>query len=872
MNNNISLGRRAAADGIVLIKNDDNCLPFTKGERVALVGKDCYNLIKNGGGSAEVYSPYVRNLADGLSSKTDKIVISNVAEALAHNSNTFENSQIDAVGKDCDCVIVSIGRRSSEGGDRKSDSLYLYNEEKVLFEQLENNNFVKKIVVVLNIPTVMNFTWLSDYSKIKAALIVWFPGMDGGDAVADILCGDVCPSGRLADTAVKDYCDYPSSDSFAHSGTYNYYDEDIYVGYRYFETFENAKEKVVFPFGYGLSYTEFSFDNVKITRTDSDIVAKTTITNVGKTAGRQVAFLFCSAPKGMISKPKYELKAFAKTKLLAPTESETVEMRFPISLLSSFDELGVIGEKGSYVIEKGDYNFYIGENIRKTLSADVISFENDVVIATYGLKFTSPLIQRLTENGYVEKSENTVSSNSDNVKKSDSVIMLKDVAEGRYTYKDFISQLSDEELIALSYSQPPEFPRGTAGIGNMKKYGVPNAQTADGPNGLRRTVPSTCFPCATALACSFDEELIFDVGAAISREGCESNIDILLAPGLNIHRDPLNGRNFEYYSEDPIVSGRSAAAYVRGVQSEGMLSTVKHFAVNNREYNRMNTTSQLSERALREVYLRGFKIAVKEGKPAFVMTSYNALNGVHTSENYALLTEVLRNEWGFDGAVMTDWRTTTHQWTEIFAGNNLKMPFGYPEELELTAKMLNRGRLTREILENNVITILKQIVKTKKFKNQDFGKVFKVDSDETILYATNFTGTSSPSVGQVPFKDKSLGEYLADTHKDYGNHDAYLIYQLDVENQGEYTLSARISTPFKNPWYEVSVDDVQCLEYKDGIDTRTDDTNESAWDNWVIAELGTVPLSKGEHTFKFYFHNVDWEEDVHLHWLKLTKK
>ena len=427
--------------------------------------------------------------------------------------------------------------------------------------------------------------------------------MECGTAIADVLCGDVNPSGKLVDTIVYDYADYPSANCFNYNKRETKYEEGIFVGYRYFETF--AKDKVMYPFGFGLSYTEFEYSDYTFSVEKDTITVSVNVTNVGDLSGREVVQVYCAAPQGKLEKPAIELKGYAKTKELEKGETENVKVCF------------------------------------------------------------------------------------------------YDVSEGKADLCQFINQMNVEELISLSLGQPLAFPEGTSGVGNLKKYGVPNPQTADGPVGIRRSVNTTCFPCATLIACSWDSELQYAMGAAMGYEGYSTGIDVLLGPAMNIHRNPLGGRCFEYFSEDPLITGKAAAALVNGMQSQGLCATIKHFAANNCEDFRNINNSIVEERALREIYLKGFEIAVKESNPAYIMTSYNLLNGEHISANAQLLRGVLRDEWKYEGATMTDWRNGVPLTSEIIAGNNIKMPFGYPDEGEKVLQAYKNGQISLSILREN---------------------------------------------------------------------------------------------------------------------------------------------------------------------------
>ena len=290
---------------------------------------------------------------------------------------------------------------------------------------------------------------------------------------------------------------------------------------------------------------------------------------------------------------------------------------------------------------------------------------------------------------------------------------LSDVAGGALSLDAFLSQLSDEDLIHLLGGQPNVGVSNTFGIGNLPEYGVPNITTADGPAGLRIEqqcgICTTAWPCATLLAATWDPELVSRVGAGAAEEVKENNISVWLAPAVNIHRNPLCGRNFEYYSEDPLLTGKLAAAMVRGIQSRHIAATVKHFACNNKETNRKYSDSRLSQRALREIYLRAFEIIVREAQPWAIMSSYNVINGRRASESQELLTDILRDEWEYTGLVMSDWWTRGEHYKELMAGNDLKMANGYPERVQEAMKLGAVSRRDLEICASRVLELFLKI-------------------------------------------------------------------------------------------------------------------------------------------------------------------
>ena len=737
---NASLARRAGAEGTVLLKNENNALPLANGSGVALLGMDQVRYVKGGTGSGGVNVSYIVNAYLGLKAKEEegKIKIYQPLSQLyvdAYKNGetdelTVDQSIIDAAAKEADTAILFIGRNSGEGLDRSAEKgdYYLTDQEIGLAKQAIGAGF-SHIVVVYNVGGMVDTSWMKDYPQIDGFVYAWQGGSEGGNSLADVLVGDANPSGKLTDTLAASYDAYPaSSDLLAHED-YMEYQEDIYVGYRYFETL--APEKIVYPFGYGLSYTTFEFSDPEISVEEGKVKVTETITNTGDVAGKEVAQVYFSAPQGKLGKPAKELATFEKTKELEPGESQTLTLSYDVEDMSSYDDLGKIQES-AYVMEAGDYEIYVGSSIAdagKRGSAYTYHVAEDTVTQQL-TKEVAPvaLKQRLLADGSYEElptgdavekkeyarfvsEEDRVDYNG-NIQAGD-VILLSDVKNGTADMSDFLAQFTDEDLVSLSGGQPCTGVADTGGIGNLPEYGIPNAMTADGPAGIRLNMLCTAFPCGTMQACTWNTELVEEIGVACAKEAIEAGIDIWLAPGMNIHRDPLCGRNFEYYSEDPVVAGKMAAALTTGVQSQGVSITIKHFAANNREYNRRDTDSQMSERALREIYLKGFEICVKEADPWCIMSSYNWINGTQTAENYELLTNILQEEWGFDGTVMTDWENDSLHVKEAIAGNDVKMRAGNPDALKAA---LEEGTLTRYELVRNVRRILEMIMKTNAMK------------------------------------------------------------------------------------------------------------------------------------------------------------
>lgn len=703
----IDLSREAAQEGIVLLKNECNTLPLQQGSKVAVFGKAQIDYVKGGGGSGDVHCEYVRNIYQGLKLKNDKIEVFDKLSlfyetvcALAYKDGKkigmFDEVEIPQdllteAKNFTDTAIITINRYSSEAYDRSNDGTDTYFElskqEKKMVSTVCSN--FDKVIVILNTGAMIDTSWFAENEKIQAALIAWQGGIEGGLATADILVGDANPSGKLVDTCARNFDDYPSSEGFHESKDYVKYTEDIFVGYRYFETIPGKKDCVVYPFGYGLSYTTFEFSDFSACKMGDRITVSGTIKNTGSYAGKEVVQLYYSAPAEKITKPAIEICGFCKTKLLAPNESETVVLKFDINQMASYDDLGDI-EKSAYVLEKGEYKIFVGNSIRNLTELDYKFALSEDKIVEKLTQYCTPqkLGKRLTATGeYVDvpdcdikqknfpceyNCERKIPENDKDIK------LLKQVANGEVTLDDFITQLTDEELMALLLGTKKTGVANTDGMGGIAKYGIPAPMTTDGPAGVRidmgTGIRTTAFPVATMLACSWNTDILEKIGVAGALEAKENNLSMWLTPALNIHRSPLCGRNFEYFSEDPFISGKMAAAMVRGIQSQNIVATPKHFACNNKETNREESDSIVSERAVREIYIKGFEICVKEAKPHMIMTSYNRLNGVRTSENEELITGILRGEWEYDGLVTTDWWNRGARDKEIIAGNDIHMP------------------------------------------------------------------------------------------------------------------------------------------------------------------------------------------------------
>ena len=652
--------RKAAAEACVLLKNDGT-LPLKKDEEAAVFGRCQLDWFYVGYGSGgDVHPAWRVNLIEGLKNAGQKYntvlagryaawTKENPADhgwwghwPFSHPEMELDEETVKAAAKSAKTALIVIGRAAGEDRENtlEKGSYYLTEEERRMLD-LVTENF-EHVAVILNVGSIMDMAWVEDYGeRISAVLYVWQGGMESGNAAADILCGKTSPSGRLSDTIARYYVDYPSSKNFG-GKEYNNYAEGIFVGYRHFDRF--SPKSVLFPFGFGLSYTSFKTAAEDFAHMGGELTVTAKVTNTGTMPGKEVVQLWCSAPVGALDKPKRVLCAFAKTEELYPGESGTVTLRCTDQDLASYDE-----SRHAFVLESGQYRFVIGEQEIGTFRVS----EDRIVRSCHPLKLSSDKLRQVILTELPAR-----------IKETPVYGTLDDVKAGKLSLEAFAAGLSVEDLEALTRGEGMMnvacgVPGNAGGFGgvteSLRKKGVSELVTADGPAGLRLQKFSSLMPIGTALACTWNTALVEALHQKLGEEMTHYGVDVHLGPGMNIHRNPLCGRNFEYYSEDPLLTGKIAAAAVRGVQSRGHASCPKHFACNNQETKRNTNDSRLSERAMREIYLRGFEICVREAQPLTIMTSYNKVNGVWSHYNYELATAVLRADWGFEGVVITDW-------------------------------------------------------------------------------------------------------------------------------------------------------------------------------------------------------------------------
>lgn len=789
------LARELASEGIVLLKNE-GILPMKGSESVALFGSGADKTIKGGIGSGDVNNreniSIYQGLADAGFSIASKEWLKDyqnrydsarnawrekvLAEAKkvenpfdAYAANPFELPEGRQIMEedlvDAQVAVYVISRISGEGKDRqrKEGDYYLSRKEKE--DLLFLNHKGLSIVLLLNVGSPVELTdILQEAKNIQAVLNISLPGQEGGHAVADVLLGKAMPGGRLTATWAKRYEDYPSAEDY---GSLNgnleteEYKEGIYVGYRYFDSFSI---KPLFPFGYGMSYTDFSIKFEKLLITEAGVCVAVTVKNIGECyCGKEVVQIYVTPPRTGLEKEYHRLVGFAKTNTLYPGETQKITILIEGKQLASFSEA-----MQAWLVERGEYGVWIGkDSVSLQLAALLFVPEQTVIESTTKICSQKTVFEELC----------VLQTNADEMQtqqeqdRDEKVPVFQFVPQKEREYQ-FELQIAEkhsvEELIPLLYGNITQRTStlGSAGIrvpGSAgettealeEKYGLRSLIMADGPAGLRLRQSyevdrqtdrvygvgvlgslengfleqmehhkdadiyyqyCTAFPVGTALAQTWNMELAHRFGEAIATEMEEFHVDLWLAPGMNIQRNPLCGRNFEYFSEDPFLSGMMAAAVTEGVQNKGRCGvTIKHFACNNQEDNRMGVNVCVSERALREIYLRGFEIAVKKSAPMAVMSSYNLINGIHAANSRDICTTVARKEWGFEGVIMSDWNTTVPEdgsvpWQCIAAGNDIIMP-GNPADDEDIRKAYTQGMLSEEAIRSCAARVLALIQK-----------------------------------------------------------------------------------------------------------------------------------------------------------------
>ena len=838
--------REMVAEGLVLLKNDNKALPLKQGETVSVFGRMQNHYYKSGTGSGGMVNvAKVVGILDALNECKDVNVNQKLAETyaawdkehpvelgLGWGQEPWSQAEMpvteelvqEAAGES-DSAIVIIARTAGEDKDNTLEKgAFMLTDIETDMLRLVRENF-QKMVVLLNVGGLIDMSFLDTISP-DACMYVWQGGMFGGYGVVDVLVGDVSPSGKLTDTIAYDIKDYPAYDNFGGEER-NFYAEDIYVGYRYFETF--AKDKVRYPFGYGLSYTDFKI-GVKHASLDfekgvANICVK--VTNTGKRLGKEVVQVYGEMPQGRLGKPSRGLIDFAKTKELVPGLSDELKFEIPLDRMASFDDSGATGHRNCYVLEAGDYTIHVGNSIRNT--TECLFFELAETVELQKLQEALAPYEKFDrmkpfcdENGrmlieYEETPLVTVDMYDRREQElpeeipvtGDKGITLLDVREGKATMDEFIAQFDDENLACFVRGEGMGSSLVTAGTAsafagvspNLIAHKIPSVCCDDGPSGMRLDSGMKAFslPNGTLCGCSFNRELNTRLYALLGLEMTANKVEVLLGPGMNIHRYPLNGRNFEYFSEDPYLTGSIATAQLEGLKSSGVSGTIKHFCGNNQEYHRHTMDSVISQRALREIYLKGFEIAVKSGYADSVMTTYGLVNGLYTAGSYDLNTTILRNEWGFTGVVMTDWWASINRRgmepdandfaTMIQAQNDMYMccPDGSKNMGgDNVLEALHDGRILRAELQRIAKNVCSFAMDTNAFKRL-VGEPVEIEIINRPKQTDDF------SIDDVEYINVDR-DILIDLTEKASTADTNYVIALDVEHPGEYDVSLRGSS------------------------------------------------------------------------------
>ena len=844
-NKYLDTAAQVVSEGIVMLKNENNALPLDKDEEVALFGRIQFHYYKSGTGSGGMVNvSKIVGIPEGLSDEGIKInkelsdayekwILENPfdigegwgGEPWSQKEMPLDDDLVNKVAEACGTAVVVIGRTAGEEQENRVEegSFLLTETEKEMLSKVRKA--FGKMVVLLNVGNLIDIDYIEGLNP-DSLLYVWQGGMTGGTGTAAVLSGKVSPSGKLPDTIAYSIGDYPSDPYFGDINR-NFYTEDIYVGYRYFETF--AKDKVRYPFGYGLSYTTFDVKALSSEINDDVISVEVSVKNTGSYKGKEVVQLYLEAPQGELGKAARVLCGYEKTKELAPEEEQILKIDVKLSDFASYDDSGVTGHRFCYVLEAGEYKLYLGTDVR---NASYVAGKNveELIVTETCRQALAPVqsfdrMKPVSENGgysvafepvplnEVDEEKRRLDSIPDEIGQTgDKGIKLSDVASGKNTMTEFVAQLTDYDLSCIIRGEGMGSPRVTPGTASafggvsdtLTALGIPAGCCSDGPSGMRMDCGTKAFsiPIGTLVASTFNKELVIELFTMLGLEMTANNIDCLLGPGMNIHRHPLNGRNFEYFSEDPFLTGTIAKAELDGLHSVGVTGTIKHFCGNNQETNRHFLESVVSERALREIYLKGFETAVKKGKAKTVMTTYGIVNGLWTAASFDLNTVILRDEWGFDGFTMTDWWANINQrgqWADksnfaamARAQNDVYMVCADGgKHNDNTLEALGNGTLTRAELQRNAANVLNFIIGTNAMK--------RLMGEETAAKVINRPDSETGS-GELSKHYDIDGTLVlsAETIEDFDSictsKGSEYSFALDVKKLGHYSVTVSASS------------------------------------------------------------------------------
>lgn len=833
--------RQAVAEGVVLLKNEKQVLPLAEGTKLAVFGRMQNHYYKSGTGSGGMVNVRkVWGILDAL--KEEKLSLNQeLLEAYEEFDETHPYKEGVGFGEEpwsqeemdidmelvsraslvSDTALVIIGRTAGEEQDYADEpgsyrltelECGLLNKVRMAFD---------KMIVVLNVSAVLDMADI-EAARPDALLYAWQGGEMGGLGTADVLMGRVSPSGRLTDTIAKNIKDYPATSNFGDTEK-NRYAEDIYVGYRYFETFD--KQAVLYPFGYGLSYTDFKIETESESFSDmeEELLSGTLeicVTNVGEVPGKEVVQVYVSEPQGQLGKSSLRLVAYQKTDVIKPEQSQHLTISIDPYHYASYDDSGITGFPHAYVLEAGVYQFYVGKNVRdltpvagfELAQTKVIKQLSEAMAPVEAFSRMRPVFSN--GNFHVGLEEVPLAKESEEQHREQNMpkeirytgdfgIQLSDVLSGRVSMDKFIGQLSDEDLSCIIRGEGMGSPKVTPGTAaafggvnpHLKELGIPCGCCSDGPSGMRLDCGTRAFslPNGTLLACTFNQELNQNLYHYLGLEMTKNKIDVLLGPGMNLHRFPLNGRNFEYFSEDPLVTGLTAAAQLRGLHTAGVTGTCKHFCANNQEKNRHGADAVISERALREMYLKGFEIAVKEGKADSIMTTYGPVNGRWTNSRYDLNTKILREEWGFQGIVMTDWWANIGDVGGAVTKNNFAALVRAQNDFyavcpdaavnttdDNTLAALKEGTITRGELQRNAANICGFLMHTNAMK--------RMMGEEVEIVLENYEDEEENiDTGNVVYYPIEDGTVISLEHVEVVKGSSF-VFGVDVSKRGAYRL------------------------------------------------------------------------------------
>lgn len=728
---------QAAREGMVLLKNDDAILPLERRTVMNCFGAAQFIFRNSATGAGLINPRWQADFHQAVLEHSEFRVNDEISALYSRLRDvTPSEDELRRARAVSDIALIFISRTSGEFLDNKPDKggYYLTDDEEAMIRTV--SAAFEKTVAIINTGYPIDMRWVDRYG-VKAALWTGFPGMCGGYALVELLDGRETPSGKLPDTWAQDYPDYPSSHNFMNyhegddvpgektHGVRLFYEEDIYVGYRYFDTFEKP---VQYPFGHGLSYTAFSWTAVEIENENGSVSLRATVINTGSRVGKETLQLYIQPPAGLLEKPLRVLVDFGKTALLQPGETAALQLNATPISYASYDE-----NTHSYVLEPGEYTLWLGDSLAEAAPAG--SFRIDRLIH---VRQAAPVACPVEEFHRMSRKDPTVHEDSCVVpmaqripksaeRKSFTPAMPEVKTDGRITFDRlladpslldaFVSQLSIHELCRLNVSTGADWympwGKGTAGgTPRMRKYGLPAIRVSDGNTGLNIVKPNIGFPSSCSVAATFNRQLAQEVGRVIGEESAENSIAVNLGPGMNIHRNILCGRHPEYFSEDPMLAGTMAGCQAKGLELAGVGATYKHLFCNNSETSRKGSHSIVTERALREIYFRVFEIAFSVQKPACVMTSYNALNGIYPAESAEILQELVRGEWGFDGLIMTDWCSyDTIDPVEIVRAGTGWLTEGGRKYVRILEKAAKDGRIPPEVLRDNARQVIRLILR-----------------------------------------------------------------------------------------------------------------------------------------------------------------